>query len=62
MAAIDTFDWLVQQVWPHPDDETKRVIKERRDLLLRMRNEDGRLRFIDEVMQQVREAKKKRVS
>jgi hypothetical protein len=59
MAAIDTFDWLVQQVWANPDDETKRLIKERRDFLLRIRSEDERLRYVGEVMQQVREAKKK---
>jgi hypothetical protein len=62
MAAIDTFDWLVQQVWPNPDDETKRTIKERRDMLIRMRSETERLRFVEEVMQQVREAKKKKVA
>jgi len=62
MAAIDTFDWLVQQVWPNPDDETKKMIKERRDLLIRLRSEDERLRLIDELMKQVREAKKKKVA
>jgi hypothetical protein len=62
MAAIDTFEWLAQQVWPSPDDEAKKIISEQRDLLIRMRSEDERLRFLEELMKQVREAKKKRVS
>jgi hypothetical protein len=62
MAAIDTFEWLTQQVWPSPDEETKKIISEQRDLLIRMRSEDERLRFLEELMKQVREMKRKKVS
>lgn len=26
MAAIDTFEWLVYQLWPRPDNETTKFI------------------------------------
>jgi hypothetical protein len=62
MAAIDTFDWLVKQVWPKPDAEAKRFIDDQRDYILTIRNEDERIRFIEELMHYAREAKKKKAS
>jgi hypothetical protein len=59
MAAIDTFEWLVQQIWPNPDTETRRFLSEQRDYILKIRNEDERTRFIEELMHHSREAKKK---
>jgi hypothetical protein len=59
MAAIDTFEWLVQLVWPNPDSETRRFLREQRDYILKIRNEDERARFIEELMHHSREAKKK---
>ncbi|MBM4159757.1 MAG: hypothetical protein FJ217_01530 [Ignavibacteria bacterium] len=62
MSALDTFDWLVHQVWPNPDAETKRFINEQRDRLLKIRNENERVRFVEELMHHVRESKKRKTS
>lgn len=60
MAALQTFDWLVRQLWPNPDDETKKAVGEKRDHLLKIRNENERLRFVEEVMREAREIRKKK--
>lgn len=55
MAAIDTFDWLVEQFWPHPDESTRRQLRQQRAYLLNLRNENERLLFIQELMDQAHE-------
>jgi len=62
MSALDTFDWLVHQVWPKPDDEARRFISEQRDRFLKIRNENERLRFIEDLMHLVRDSKKRKTS
>ncbi len=60
MAALHTFEWLVQQLWPNPDEETKKELDRKRDRLLKIRNENERLRFVEEIMHEAREMKKRK--
>lgn len=61
MAAIDTFEWLTRQLWPHPHNDAVKFISEQRHALLKIRNENERLRFIEELKQQARELKKRKM-
>ena len=60
MAALHTFEWLVQQLWPNPDEETRKELDSKRDRLLKIRNENERLRFVEEIMREAREVKKRK--
>lgn len=60
MAALYTFEWLVQQLWSNPDEETRRELDSKRDRLLKIRNENERLRFVEEIMREAREMKKRK--
>ncbi len=60
MPAIETFDWFKQQVWSSLDDEAKKYLETQRDYLLKLRNEDERRRFIEEVMTAMKEMKKRK--
>ncbi len=62
MAAIHTFDWFKDQVWSSLDEGTRRFLLEQRDYLLKLRNEDERRRFVEEVIEYIRELKKKKVA
>ena len=61
MAATETFDWLVQHVWPNPDEETRRFLFEQHDHFLNIRSENERLLFIEELTEQAREMKKQKI-
>jgi hypothetical protein len=58
MAAIDTFEWFVQQFYPHPDPAAQEFIRRERQYLIDIRTENERLRYIDELLQRVRESRK----
>jgi hypothetical protein len=60
MATIDTFEWLVRQFWPNPDGEAKRFIADERDYLLKIRSEDERGRYLEDLVNHMREIKKKK--
>ena len=60
MAALHTFEWLVQQLWPNPDEETKKELDRKRDRLLKIRNENERLRSVEEIMREAREMRKRK--
>lgn len=60
MAALHTFEWLVQQFWPNPDEETRKELDSKRERLLKIRNENERLRFVEEIMREAREMKKRK--
>jgi hypothetical protein len=62
MAAVDTFDWLVRQLWPNPDEETKKAVNVKRDRLLRIRNENERTRYVEDLMREAREMKKRKMA
>ncbi|MEX0736492.1 MAG: hypothetical protein WD182_03560 [Bacteroidota bacterium] len=62
MAAVHTFDWLVQQLWPNPDAETKKAVNEKRGRLLRIRNENERTRYVEDLMREAREMKKRKMA
>ena len=59
MAALDTFEWFVSTTIKNPDEETKRYILRQREYLFSLRSEDERQRFVDEVIQELREMRKK---
>ncbi len=59
MAAIDTFDWFRNEIWPQATDELKRFFQDRREYLLNIRNENERRRFIEGLMLEVKATLKK---
>jgi hypothetical protein len=61
MAAVDTFEWLVKQIWPRPDDSTRKLIDEKRKDLLAIRNECERLLFVENIIEELRQIKRKKV-
>lgn len=61
MAAIDTYNWLVNQIWHEPDAETQRFILAQRMALLDIRSEDERTRFVAEFVDRLKEMKKQQV-
>ncbi len=60
MPAIETFDWFKKQVWDQVDESTRALLDDQRGYLLEIRNENERLRFIEDVMKSVRSALKKK--
>ncbi|MGB2868462.1 MAG: hypothetical protein WBD36_08435 [Bacteroidota bacterium] len=60
MPALETFEWLVQQFWRNPDEETQRSLNERRKYLQSLRNESERFVFLEEFMEESREIKKQK--
>jgi tetrahydrodipicolinate N-succinyltransferase len=54
MAAMETFDWLKNEIWPQANDEIKKFLEERREYILQIRNENERRRLIDEIMTDVK--------
>ncbi len=56
MAAIETFDWFRNEIWPKANDDVRQFLEERREYLLRVRNENERRRLIDEIMGEVKTA------
>jgi hypothetical protein len=61
MAAIETFNWLVHQIWHNPDTETQRFILAQRKALLDIRSEDERTRFVADFVDRLKELKKQKV-
>lgn len=56
MPAIETFDWFKNEIWPMANDDVREFLEERREYLLRIRNENERRRLIDEIMGEVKTA------
>jgi hypothetical protein len=54
MAAIDTFQWLINDLFHHPDSEEKKMIEGRREYLFSLRSEDERQRFVDELIRELK--------
>jgi hypothetical protein len=59
MAALETFGWIVKQFVSGLNVESKRFIDHHRDYLLTIRSEDERLRYLVELINQIRDMKKK---
>ena len=55
MSAIDTFNWLMKEAFPHPDEATKKLIEEKREELFSLRSEDESLRFVDGLESEIRQ-------
>lgn len=55
MSAVDTFEWFVSSTFRNPTSEILRIIHEHRENLLLLRSEDERQRFVDSVIEAMRE-------
>jgi len=53
MSAIDTFDWYNARAWGKLDGKTKDFIMRHRRLLMDLRSEDERMRFVFEYIKEV---------
>jgi hypothetical protein len=62
MPALQTFDWLKQELWPMLDEDGRAYLEQQRAYLLTLRNEDECRRLIDEVMENVRAMKKRKAA
>ncbi|HLX13017.1 MAG TPA: hypothetical protein VKS81_09405 [Bacteroidota bacterium] len=54
MSAIDTFNWLIKDVFPEPDEPANNLIRSKRSYLLNLRSEDERQRFVNELTVQLK--------
>jgi hypothetical protein len=55
MSAFDTFEWFISSTIHTPTPEILRTIREHREYLLALRSEDERQRFVNEVIEEMRE-------
>jgi hypothetical protein len=55
MSAIDTFDWYNSRVWKTLDDKAKEFILRHRRILMHMRSEDEKKRYVFQYMREVQE-------
>ena len=60
MAAVDTFDWLKKEVWSSLSEDARRFLDGQRGYLLKIRNENERRRFVEELMVDVKGLVKKK--
>jgi hypothetical protein len=60
MAALDTFEWIIEQFLSNPDAETSKLINSQRGYLLTIRSEDERQRYLEVLVNQIRDLKKKK--
>jgi hypothetical protein len=60
MAALETFEWIVEQSLSNLDAETRKLINSQRLYLLTIRSEDERQRYLEVLVKQIRDLKKKR--
>lgn len=61
MAALETFEWIVEQSWSNADDETRQLVNSQRNYLLTIRSEDERQRYLEVLVSHMRDSKKKRI-
>ena len=54
MPAIETFDWLKNELWPTAQNDLRLFLDEKRKYLLNIRNENERRRFVEEILSEVR--------
>jgi hypothetical protein len=62
MSAIDTFDWYNAPAWEKLDEETKDLIMRRKRVLMDLRSEDERRRFVIEYIREVNGKKEQGLS
>lgn len=62
MAALETFEWIVEQSWSNADDETRQLVNSQRNYLLKIRSEDERQRYLEVLVSHMRDSKKKRIA
>jgi hypothetical protein len=55
MSAIDTFEWYNSRVWKNPDGRVKEFIMRHRRLLMDLRSEDEKSRYVSQYMKEVQE-------
>lgn len=54
MAAVDTFDWYVRTL-KDVDAKTLQFIRDQRGVLYSLRSEDERQRFVEELIEELRQ-------
>jgi hypothetical protein len=52
MAAIDTFQWLINDVFQNPNAQEKDLIEGKREYLFSLRSEDERQRYVGELLRE----------
>jgi len=57
MSAIDTFDWFARIGIKRTDEELQKYMLVQRAVLLRLRNEDEKHRFVENFMKEIRAMK-----
>jgi len=55
MSAIDTFEWYNLRAWKNHDDRVKEFIMRHRRLLMDLRSEDEKSRYVSQYMKEVQE-------
>jgi hypothetical protein len=55
MAALDTFEWYVSELRSEISPELEQYIRSQREYIFTLRSEDERQRFVDEVVQELRQ-------
>ena len=60
MAALETFEWIVEQYLSNPDAEARKLVNSQRNYLLTIRSEDERQRYLEVLVHQIRDLKKKK--
>jgi hypothetical protein len=53
MASIDTFQLVIKETFPRPDEHVAKMIEEKREYLFSLRSEDERQRFVDELAKEL---------
>jgi hypothetical protein len=62
MSAIDAFEWYNSQVWKNLDDKVKEFIMRHRRLLMGLRSEDEKQRYVFQYMREVQEGNQANLS
>jgi len=57
MSATDSFEWLLKTAVATRDTELQKFMKSQRKVMLRLRNEDERTRFVFNLIKEIRTRK-----
>ena len=58
MASIETFDWVMSDMFPEPTPEIREYLKAQREYMLTLRSEDERQRFVEALREELRDRQK----
>ncbi len=60
MAALETFEWIVERFLSNSDAEKKELVSSQRNYLLTIRSEDERERYLEVLVTHIRDLNKKK--